>query len=358
MTNQSADLATRPVGSDAGPAPTSTGFSLGAMFRRPEVGAFIGMAIVFIFFSIYGFDRNFLTPFGFSSWVNSASTVGIIAIPVGFLMIAGELDISIGAVVPAAKMSMAIAAGFYGLPIPVALIITFAIAASVGWVNGMLVTRTNVPSLIVTLATLFAVSGLTLFLSLLLTDTTNLALTSPIWAKELFGAYHVWGLQSSVFWWLALAAVLFFFLHYSPWGNWIFALGGDKESARNAGIPVDRLKIALFMLTAMAAALSGVSETVLSNSATTATNFALIFNTIIAVVVGGVLLTGGFGTVAGIFFGTATLAIVQQGIGYTQFDRNLSSLIIGVMLLIAVLMNNTFRQIALTYTPKKKTGAT
>lgn len=329
------------------------GFSILSVFRRPDVGALMGMLLVFTFFSYFGYDRNFLTPFGTSSWVNSASTIGIIAIPIGFLMIAGELDISIGAVVPAAKMSLAIACGFYELPLVIGLLITFSIAALIGFINGMLVTRTNVPSLIVTLATLFAVSGLTLFLSLWLTDTTTQALTSPSWAKQLFGAYHIWGFQSSVFWWLALAVVFYFVLHYSPWGNWIFALGGDQESARNAGIPTNGLKIALFMLASVAAALSGVSETILSNSATTTTNFALIFNTIIAVVVGGVLLTGGFGTVAGIFFGTATLAIVQQGIGYTHFDRNLSSLIIGVMLLIAVLMNDTLRSVATNWSSAK-----
>ena len=349
MAVKTADTETPP----AEQASTSAGFSLGSLLRRPEVGAFAGMLIVFTFFAYFGYDRNFLSPFGTSSWLNAASTIGIIAIPIGFLMIAGELDISIGAVVPAAKMSLAITSGFFGLPILVGLLITFAIAALIGWVNGMIVTRTRVPSLIVTLATLFAVSGLTLFLSLALTDTTSQALNSPPWAKELFGSYHIWGFQSSVFWWIALAALFFFVLHHSPWGNWIFALGGDKESARNAGIPTDRLKIALFMLASVAAALSGVCETILSNSATTTTNFALIFNTIIAVVVGGVLLTGGFGTVPGIFFGTATLAIVQQGIGYTPFDRNLSSLIIGVMLLIAVLMNDTFRNMATSLSSAK-----
>ncbi|MTE01543.1 ABC transporter permease [Paracoccus sp. YIM 132242] len=333
---------------------TSQSYSISALFRRPETGAFVGMVLVFLFFSYFGYDRNFLSSFGTSSWVNMASTIGIIAIPVGFLMIAGELDISIGAMVPAAKMSMAIACGYYGLPIGVGLLVTFGIAIAVGWINGMLVTRTKVPSLIVTLATLFAISGLTLFLSLWLTDTTSQALTSPAWAKFVFGDYHVWGFQSSVFWWIAIAIALYYVLHLSPWGNWIFALGGDKESARNAGIPIDRLKVSLFILTAVAAALSGVCETVLSNSATTTTNFALIFNCIIAVVVGGVLLTGGFGTVAGVVFGTATLAIVQQGIGYTPFDRNLSSLIIGVLLLIAVLMNDTFRDLATSMSTARK----
>ena len=165
MTDKSANTNNRPAASSAA-APASTGFSIGGLFRHPAVGAFMGMVLVFIFFSIFGYDRNFLTAFGTSSWVNAASTIGIIAIPIGFLMIAGELDISIGAVVPAAKMAMAISVGYYGLPFVAGLLITFAIAGAIGWVNGSIVTRTNVPSLIVTLATLFAVSGLTLFLSL------------------------------------------------------------------------------------------------------------------------------------------------------------------------------------------------
>ena len=345
-----------------------SGFNILGIFRRPEVGAFFGLLLVFLFFTYFGWDRNFLSPLAAASWLNFASTVGIIAIPIGFLMIAGELDISVGAMVPASKIILSIATGFYGLDIWLGILITFALAGLVGWINGMLVVRTNVPSLIVTLATLFSVAGLTLFLSLYLTDTTQLALrdtdTRPI-VEFLMGNYHtlqlgeggpvLWrGVQSSVFIWVLMAIACYYFLHLSPWGNWVFALGGDQESARNAGIPINRLKIALFMMTAMAAALTGMCETVLSNSASTTTQFTLIFNTIIAVVVGGVLLTGGFGTVAGIFFGTATLAIVQQGINYTQFDRNLSNLIIGVMLLIAVLMNDTFRSMATNWSAAKK----
>lgn len=352
------------------PKTGDSGFSLLGLFRRPEGGALMGLLLVFFFFSYFGWDRNFLSALGASSWLNYASTVGIIAIPIAFLMIAGELDISVGAMVPASKIALAIAVGFYGLNIWLGIAITLAIAALIGWINGMLVTRTNVPSLIVTLATLFAVGGLTLFLSLQLTDTTQLGLpdsNTDAVSEFMFGTYHtlklgegdgaitLWqGLQSSVFIWVGIAVLCYYFLHVSPWGNWVFALGGDKESARNAGIPINRLKIGLFMMTAVAASITGICETILSNSASTTTQFTMIFNTIIAVVVGGVLLTGGFGTVIGVFFGTATLAIVQQGINYTSFDRNLSNLIIGVMLLIAVLMNDTFRKMATNWSTSKK----
>jgi simple sugar transport system permease protein len=111
--------------------------------------------------------------------------------------------------------------------------------------------------------------------------------------------------------------------------------------------------VALFVLSAVSAAFVGMCQTILFNSAQISTGQSFIFNSIISVVVGGVLLTGGFGSVIGIVFGTITFAIVNQGIYYTDFDRNLSSLIIGVMLLIAVLMNNTFRKMAVNYAGKK-----
>ena len=107
-------------------------------------------------------------------------------------------------------------------------------------------------------------------------------------------------------------------------------------------------------MSATSAAFVGMSQAILYNSAQVAGGQSFIFNAIISVVVGGVLLTGGFGSVVGIFFGTITFAIVTQGIYYTDFDRNWSSLIIGVLLLGAVLMNNTFRKMALSATTKKK----
>jgi simple sugar transport system permease protein len=131
-------------------------------------------------------------------------------------------------------------------------------------------------------------------------------------------------------------------------------MGGDRVSARNAGIPTSRLTIMLFVLSSTSAAFVGMNQAILYNSAQVAGGMSFIFNSIISVVVGGVLLTGGFGSVIGIFFGTITFAIVNQGIYYTNFDRNWSSFIIGVLLLCAVLLNNTFRQSALSYVPKKK----
>jgi simple sugar transport system permease protein len=332
----------------------ASAFSLGGLLRRPESGAFLGLLGMFTFFTIFG-GFDFLTPSGAASWLNVAAGLGIIAFPIGLLMIAGELDISVGSMVPAGSMTVAIISGHYHLPIWLGIAAALGVGLVVGLVNGALVVRTAVPSFIVTLGTLFAVAGLVLGLSVLITGTTSVALKAPDEAKAIFGQFIINGqFQVMILWWLAATLAYVYFVHYSPYGNWIFAMGGDKDGARNAGIPTGRLTIILFALSSTSAAFVGMCQAILFNSAQVSGGQSFIFNSIISVVVGGVLLTGGFGSIIGIFFGTITFAVVNQGIYYTNFDRNWSSLIIGVMLLLAVLMNNTFRKMALTYTPKKK----
>jgi simple sugar transport system permease protein len=329
-------------------------FSFGNLLRRPEAGAFLGLAAMFVFFSIFG-GLSFVTIGSTAAWLNIAAGLGIIAIPIGLLMIAGELDISVGSMIPAGSMTTAIISGHYGMPIWVAIAAVLVLGVTIGLINGNLVIRTAVPSFIVTLGTLFAVAGTVLGLSVIITGTTSVAIKAPQLAKTIFGdLYFGKQFQVLIAWWLVATAVYIFFVHFTKYGNWIFAMGGDKESARNAGIPTRRLTITLFVLSATSAAFVGMCQAILFNSAQVSGGQSYIFNSIIAVVVGGVLLTGGFGSVIGIFFGTITFAIVTQGIYYTDFDRNWSSLIIGLLLLAAVLMNNTFRNMALSYAPKKK----
>jgi simple sugar transport system permease protein len=331
----------------------TTSMSISGLLRRPESGAFLGLMAVLLFFTVFG-GITFLQIAGLSSWLNVAATLGVIAIPVGLLMIAGELDISVGAMVPAGAMTVAIISGHFGLSIWLGMAAALSLGVLVGLINGLMVVRTAVPSLIVTLGSLFAVQGMVLGLSVLITKSTSVALKTEGLAKAVFGDFIFGQFQTMCLWWFAVTAVYVFFVHYSRFGNWVFAMGGDKVSARNAGIPTERLTIVLFVLSSTSASFVGMCQAILYNSAQVSGGQSFIFNAIIAVVVGGVLLTGGFGSVIGIFFGTITFAIVTQGIYYTDFDRNWSSLIIGVLLLLAVLMNNTFRKMALSYTPKKR----
>ena len=321
------------------------------LLRRPEAGALIGLIGVTAFFAVVG-GIEFLYPASIGSWLSRSATLGIVAVPVGLLMIAGELDISVGATITAGALITALVSGFYGQPILLGMLAALAFGALVGFVNGWLVVKTGVPSFIVTLGTLFAVSGVLLGATVVLTGTTSIAIKAPEIVKAIFGSY-IGGFQVLILWWLLISGGFFFLMHLSPMGNWVFAMGGDKDSARNAGIPTNRMTILLFIFSAVCASFVGMSQAILFQSVQATPQLTLIFNAIIAVVVGGVLLTGGFGSVIGIFFGTITFAVVTQGIYYTSFDQTWSNLVIGVLLLGAVLMNNTFRKMALSSAPRK-----
>jgi len=333
--------------------PATSGATLSSLVRRPEAGALIGTIGVYIFFAIFG-GSTFLSAGGTASWLNVAAELGIIAIPVGLLMIAGELDLSVGSVLASSSMTLAIVSGHYGAPVGLGILLALSLGLLVGFLNGVLVTATNVPSFVVTLATNFGLAGLTLGFSRVITGTTSVALDPGSPAKELLGTLVSNRFEVAIFWWIGVILVVGWMLHVSRYGNWIFAVGGDNISARATGISVRNVKIGLFMGSAFGAALVGVIQTVLYNSAQVANGQSFVFNSIIAVVIGGVLLTGGYGSVFGVVLGTLTFAIVQQGIYYTGWNSDWASFILGFLLLVAVLMNNTFRRMALSYSPKKK----
>ena len=326
---------------------------LGRLLRRPETGSFLGMAIVYAIFAFLG-GTIFLGSAGWSSWLNTAADVGTMALPVGLLMIAGELDVSIGAVLPASSLTVAIITGHYGLPLGLGIVAGLVVGLAVGLINGLLVTRTKIPSLIITIGTMFGVMGLTLGLTILIAGSTGVFIVPDAQTKSLFGDAIGGMFQVSIFWWLGFVAVFYYLLHVSPWGNGVFALGGDRESARNAGIPTQKLTIQLYMLSGFAAAFVGITQVVTFGSAQVAAGSSFIFNSIMCVVIGGVLLTGGAGSVIGIVLGTITFSIVNQGIFFSRLDPNFGSIIIGALLLTAVLSNDSFRAMALSYTAKKK----
>jgi simple sugar transport system permease protein len=334
----------------ARPGSATPARSLGRLLRRPESGALIGTVSVFIFFAIFG-GAKFLSAGGTASWLNVAAELGIIALPVGLLMIAGELDLSVGSVLAASSVALAIVSGYYNAPLIVGIIVALAIGLATGFINGLVTTRTNVPSFVVTLGMNFALAGLTLGLARLLTGTTSVAISPETISKHVFGILLGGKFEVAIIWWVVVLLVVAYVLHQTIYGNWIFAIGGDLPSARTTGIPTNKVKIALFMGSGFGAALVGVIETCLYNGAQVSNGQSFVFNSIIAVVVGGVLLTGGYGSVIGVLLGTLTFAIVNQGIYYTNFSPDWASLILGILLLAAVLMNNTFRKLALSSLP-------
>jgi simple sugar transport system permease protein len=126
-------------------------------------------------------------------------------------------------------------------------------------------------------------------------------------------------------------------------GNWIFASGGEANAARNMGVPVARTKITLFIMTALAAALFATIQVLVTGSADTLRGNLKEFEAIIAVVIGGTLLTGGYGSAIGAMFGALIFGVVQMGIFYTGIDTDWFKLFMGAMMVIAVLFNSYVR---------------
>jgi simple sugar transport system permease protein len=270
------------------------------------------------------------------------------------LMISGDLDISVGSVVPAASLTLAIVSGHFELPAYFGVVAAVTVGLLVGLINGLLVTRTTIPSLIVTIGTMFGVMGLTLGLTVLIAGSTGLFYVPDPISKLLLGSALGGMFQVGILWWAAFAVLAWYLLHVSPWGNWVFALGGNRESARNAGVAIDRVTIQLYMLSGFAAAFVGVLQVMTFSGAQVAAGHSFIFNSIMCVVIGGVLLNGGAGSVMGILLGTMTFSIVNQGVFFSGLDPNFGSIIIGALLLIAVLSNDGFRAAALNYVAKRK----
>jgi simple sugar transport system permease protein len=313
------------------------------VLTRPELGAVAGAILVFAFFAIVAGDRGFLTSTGTISYLEVSAQLGIVVIPVALLMIAGEFDLSVGSMIGAAGMLLAIPTVEFGWPLWASLILAFGAALLIGFLNGYMVVKTGLPSFIVTLASLFALRGATIGFTRLITGRTQVSgLEDEGFLPGLF-ASEVAGVPASIFWWVGLGILGTYVLLRTTFGNWIFGTGGDPVAARNVGVPVNRVKIILFMATAVASTLLAVIQVLDAGSADVLRGTLFEFQAIIAAVIGGVLLTGGYGSVIGPMFGALIFGMVSQGIFFTGVNTDWFQVFLGAMLLIAVIVNNYIR---------------
>ena len=313
------------------------------LLTRPELGAVAGAIIVFTFFAVVAGDRGFLTSTGTISYLEVSAQLGIVVVPVALLMIAGEFDLSVGSMIGAAGMLFAIPMVELGWPFWAALLLAFGVALLIGFLNGYLVVKTGLPSFIVTLASLFALRGATIGFTRLITGRTQVSgVEAEGFLATIFGG-EIAGVPVSIFWWLGLGALGTWILLRTTFGNWIFGTGGDPIAARNVGVPVNRVKILLFMSTAAGATLLAVLQVLDAASADVLRGTLFEFQAIIATVIGGVLLTGGYGSVIGPMFGALIFGMVNQGIFFTGVNTDWFQVFLGAMLLIAVIVNNYIR---------------
>jgi simple sugar transport system permease protein len=341
------------------------------LMKRPELGAIAGVILVTLFFLVTA-DGAMFTLAGFMNFMSPAAQLGILAIGAALLMIGGEFDLSVGSMVAFAGLFFGAFVVTFGIPLILAIPLTLVFAALVGNVNGQIVLRTGLPSFIVTLAFLFILRGLSLVGLKWATDgSTQLRgvrdavegdWLAPIFSGDAFpglftamanaglidtfnnGLPKVQGIPVEILWFVVIALIASYVLTKTPFGNWIFASGGDANAASNSGVPVKRVKLILFMTTAACAALVAIITVLDSGSTDARRGFQKEFEAIIAAVIGGCLLTGGYGSAIGAFFGAIIFGMVLIGLTYTDIDQDWYLVFLGGMLLIAVLFNNMIRK--------------
>jgi simple sugar transport system permease protein len=318
---------------------------------RPELASVIGAVVVFAFFAAQ--SSVFSSARGISNWLDIASTYGIMAVAVGLLMIGGEFDISAGVMTGTTGLTIAILATEYSWNVWAAMGAALALALVVGAFNGVVVIRTGLPSFIVTLGTFLMLQGLNLGVTKALTDTVQVSGLGRAdgydSAHSVFArTFHMFGadFRVAILWWIAVTAVATWMLMRTRPGNWIFAVGGNQLAARSVGVPAARTKVALFMTTAGAAWLVGSINALRLTSVQANTGIGQEFIFIIAAVIGGCLLTGGYGSAIGASIGAIIFGMADRGIIFAGWDADWFKFFLGVMLLLAALTNAYVRRYA------------
>ena len=320
------------------------------LLNRPELGAMAGAITVLAVFAIVAGDSGMFSQRGVINFLNAAALLGLVAVPVALLMIGGEFDLTVGSMIAFSGMAVAIGAVTLELPLWLAILSAFAIAIAVGLLNGYIVIWTGLPSFIVTLGGLFILRGLTVGLTRQITGRTQIGgIRDQMAGDPLVPLFHgtLFGLPISVVWFLVLGALATYVLLFTRFGNWIFAAGGDKNAARNVGVPVSFVKIVLFTMTAAGATLAAVITVLDAGSADTQRGLLRELEAIAAAVIGGCLLTGGYGSAVGAMLGALIFGVTQRGIFYTGIPTDWFLVVLGGMLLAAVMSNNYIRRKAL-----------
>ncbi|MEV3856915.1 ABC transporter permease [Streptomyces sp. NPDC050095] len=319
------------------------------LMGRPELGSVVGAVAVFVFFAI--FADSFLRAASLATVLYAASTLGIMAVPVALLMIGGEFDLSAGVLVTSSALissmfSYQMTANTW-VGVGVSLLVTLAI----GVFNGVMLTRTKLPSFIVTLGTFLMLTGMNLGFTKLISGTVSTKSISDMEgfssAKDVFASTITIGgvdFKITILWWLALILVATWILLRTRIGNWIFAVGGDLDAARAVGVPVNKTKIGLYMGVAFGAWISGqhllFSYDVVQSGEGVGNE--LIY--IVAAVIGGCLITGGYGSAVGAAIGALIFGMTSKGIVFAEWNSDWFKFFLGAMLLLATLLNAWVRK--------------
>src|SRR5215472_9918817 len=321
------------------------------LLLKPELGALVGVIVIFVFFAAQ--SDVFRSWNGAANWLDVSSALGLMAVPVALLMIGGHFDLSAGVQTATAGLATGIMTTYWGLQLYASWAVSLALMLTIGFINGFLVTRTGLPSFIITLGMFLGLQGLNLGVT---KQVTNQVQVSNI---DLVPGYHALNniLASTVtiggakfpiaiIWWVGFTVLGSYLLLKTRFGNWIFATGGDANASKNVGVRTGRTTIALFMMVSFMAWFVGNTQLIRFTSIQAQSGIGQELYYIAAAVIGGCLLTGGFGSVVGASLGALIFGMTEVGIVNVGWNSDWFKLFVGVMLLLAVLANQFTRQLA------------
>ncbi|HEX8858002.1 MAG TPA: ABC transporter permease [Actinomycetes bacterium] len=322
---------------------------LSRLLTRPEIGALVGAIIIYIIF--FAVAPPFRDLDSLATVLYVSSTYGIPAVAVALLMIGGEFDLSAGVAVTSSALVASMFSYQFTVNMWVGVVVALVVALAIGFINGYLVVRTGIPSFLVTLGTFFMLRGLNLAVTKLVTGNVGTNDVSNIQgfesARKVFASTFTVGgvaIRVTLLWWLLFVVAGTWVLLRTHIGNWIFAVGGSAPNSRAVGVPVNRVKIGLFMTVGFLCWFTGMHILFAFNTVQSGIGVGNEFIYIVAAVVGGCLLTGGYGSAIGAAIGAFIFGMANQGIVYAGWNPDWFYFFLGALLLGAILLNNWVRK--------------
>jgi len=308
----------------------------------PEAVALTSFLLLFFFFSIAA--PNFLTPLSIGNILTFGSIVGIVTIGVGLLMIAGEFDLSVGSNFAIASYVLALSL-IAGWPVWVGVPLAVITSSLLGLLNGVIVTKTQIPSFIATLGTMLAYRGIVRAIGsgnfatykgeeIAFFQTLNGEFTL---LNDLFKTQG--SFRMSLIWFLLIAVVFTFLLMRTRFGNWVYAAGGNPEAANAQGVNVTLVKMVCFTLTGFLVGIASILQFSYRLSVDPLRGDGMELIAVAAAVIGGIRLTGGVGTIFGAVMGTLLLQTLDQGLVLMHIPIQVFQATAGAIIVISVIIN-------------------
>lgn len=304
--------------------------------EKPELAGAVLLVLLIVLFEIAS-SGTFLSYENVRGILGLLPEVGLVAIGVTILMIAGEFDLSVGSVFALAPMVMAVAM-VAGVPFVPAVLLGLVAAAFVGFLNGFITLRFAIPSFITTLGMLFVARSITVVIS------GGFPPVLPFDIPSWIFTYYVGLIRLSMFWFAAIAIVLAAVLSLTNFGNWIKSTGGQIEAASAMGISTGAVKMTCFVLCSVLAGFAGIIQVLRLGSPLPSLGEGLELQAVAAAVIGGASLYGGIGTVLGALVGALLIRVIDNGLVLSHVEANWFKFAIGTLLILAVVANAWLRR--------------